>query len=300
MPSALTGILLFVTLAAWFGIALVIQSLLPVRGADNYKQLNYGFFFGIGRRFWLPDDLSPRFYIFSPAGHYLVGSVVLLAAAVASGWRLVRKSASLSDSNAEVVACCGIMHLSFLTLFYGDRASWTYYYYILIIGLAAMATRGRGWAVLVALITIASMAVFKDWGGYLRKQWRDKTHAADTFGLWADTPSREEWRQVRQVIRDKPAVYLTSGGGCLELFMPQFADSEDMFFTPGYPTPKELDRRLEQIAGTEVVLIRKMINVRNFLDVWPEIRNALAGFDLVASTERYLIYQRSPRDKPSN
>ena len=42
----------------------------------------------------------------------------------------------------EVIACCGIMQLAFLTGFYGGFASWTYYYYILIIGLAAIATRG--------------------------------------------------------------------------------------------------------------------------------------------------------------
>ena len=300
VPAALTGILLFVALAAWFGFAVVIQSLLPLRGADSYKQSNYGFFFGIGRRFWLPDAVSARYYIFSPAGHYLVGSVVLFAAAVAAVWRLVRKSTSASDTSTEIVACCGIMHLTFLTLFYADRGSWTYYYYILIIGLAATALRGRGWAILVALITIAALANFKDWGGYYKNRWRDSTRAADTFGLWADIPTREEWRQVRQVIGAKPAVFLTSAGGCLELFMPQFADSEDMFLNPGYPTPIELDRRLKQIAGTEVVLVRKAINVKNFLDVWPEFREALAGFDLVATTERYLIYQRSPENKPSS
>ena len=99
VPAAITGILLFVTLAVWFGFDVVIQSLLPLRGADSYKQLNYGFFFGVGRRFWLPQPLTPRYYIFSPAGHYLVGSVVLFAAAVPSIWRLVRKSASTSDSS---------------------------------------------------------------------------------------------------------------------------------------------------------------------------------------------------------
>ena len=81
--------------------------------------------------------------------------------------------------------------------------------------------------------------------------------------------------------------------------MPQFADSEDMFLNPGYPTRKELQRKLEQIAGTEFVVIKKKMNVRNFLDVWPEFRDAVAGFDLVASTDRHLIYQRPPGVKPS-
>ena len=183
--------------------------------------------------------MTPRYYIFSPAGHYLAGTIVLIVGAAASIWRLVRKFASEGDVNAEVIACCGVMHLSFLALFYGDFASWTYYYYILIIGLVAVAARGRRAAIVITLVAMAALAGNKDWGGYIKHQWRDKTHDADTFWLWADTASREEWRQVRQIVGDKTAVFLNGSGGCLELFMPQFADSEDMFLLPGYPTHVE-------------------------------------------------------------
>ena len=125
VPATVTGALLLVTLTAWFGPKPVVHSLLPLSGDESYKLLNYGFFFGIGRRFWLPEGVTPRHYIFSPAGHYLVGSVVLMAAAVTAVRRLVRDLTGRDKLNDEIVACCGIMHLTFVTSFYGAFMSWT-------------------------------------------------------------------------------------------------------------------------------------------------------------------------------
>jgi hypothetical protein len=295
-PAAIAiGALLLTGLATWFGLEPALQTLLPLRGAEAYRTLNHGFFFGIGRSFWLFDGVTPRHYLFTPAGHYLVGSVVLVAAAIASIWRLAQTPAAIDDINAEVIACCGIMHLSFLTLFYGAWASWTYYYYILIIGLVSVATRGRRSAILIALVAVAALAGNKDPATNIKHQWRHKISTVETFGLWADTDYREEWRQVRQIIKDKPASFLANNGGCLELFMPQFADAEDMFLTPGWPIPIELERKVRQITRAEVVVISKIGCVRPMLDLWPEFREALSGFELARSTPRFLIYiRRSP------
>ena len=71
-------------MAAWFSPAPLLHTLIPVRGAESYKILNYGFFNGLGRRFWLPAGVTPRHYLFSHAGHYLLGSAILVAAAAAS------------------------------------------------------------------------------------------------------------------------------------------------------------------------------------------------------------------------
>jgi hypothetical protein len=299
-PAAIAvGASLLTGLTVWFGLAPVIHSLLPVRGAESYKILNYGFFFGIGREFWIPKGVTPRHYAFSPAGHYLVGSVVLVAAAIASIWRLVRKAVSIDDTNAELIACCGIMHLSFLTSFYGAWASWTYYYYILIIGLVAVAARGHRAAMLIALLALMALAGYKDSATYIKHEWLHKKPDAETFGLWVDAVCREEWQQVRQVIGDRPACLLANNGGCLELFMPQFADADDMFLIPGYPTDAELERKVQHVTSSEVILISKLGSVKPMLDLWPEIREAMKGFELARSTKQFLIYQR-PRPSPSH
>jgi hypothetical protein len=292
-PAAIaSGALLLTGFAAWFGLEPTIQTLLPLRGAEAYRFLNYGFFFGIGRAFWLPQGVTPRHYLFTPAGHYLVGSVVMVAAAIASTWRLLRRPAAMDDINAEIIACCGIMHLSFLTMFYGAWASWTYYYYILIIGLVAVAARGRRAAILIALVAAAALAGYKDSVTNIKHQWLHKISTADTYGLWAYADAREEWRQVKEILKDKPASFIANNGGCLEMFEPQFADAEDVFLTPGWPIDTELQRKVQQITRAEVVVISKLGCVRPMLDLWPEFREALKGFELEKSTQRFLIYQR--------
>jgi hypothetical protein len=290
--AALTGATLLLGVTAWFGMEAVFHTLLPLRGAESYKMLNYGFFSGVGRRFWLPDQVRPRYYVFSPAGHYLVGSVVLLAAAGDSIRRLVQRRTVVDDPGVELIACCGVMHLCFLTLFYGDFASWTYYYYILIIGLVAVAARGRGWAIVVGVVALAALAGYKDWGGHIKQEWRSKTRGTDTFGLWADGDCRDEWRQIKQIIGDSPTSFVAYNGGCLETFMPQLGDSENLFLIPGCPTQVELRRKLQQIAGAKFVVIKAMANVKPFLDIWPQFREALESFELATATKRFLIYRR--------
>jgi hypothetical protein len=290
--AAVTGLLLIMGLAAWIGPEAAIRSLSPLRGVDSYRSLNYGFFFGIGQPFWYPEEVKLRYYVFSTAGHYLTGSVILVAAAVTSIWRLARRRLLSDDINTELIACCGIMHVSFLTYFYGSPFSWCYYYYILIIGLVAIANRGRRSMMVIALLAIAAFVGDKDFGGNVKHMWRDLKPGADTFGLWADSKSREEWRQVRPFLGDKSACLVANNGGCLELFMPQFVDAEDIFLTRGYPTDAELQRKIERVTNAEVVLISKQGCLRPMLELWPEIREAIRGFELVKSTESFLVYER--------
>jgi hypothetical protein len=294
--AALTGALLIMGLAAWLGPEAVIRSLSPMRGVDSYRTLNYGFFFGIGQPFWYPEEVKLRYYLFSTAGHYLAGSIILVAASVTSIWQLARRRLASDDVNTEIVACCGIMHISFLMYFYGAPFSWCYYYYILIVGLVAIANRGRRSMIVIALLAIAAFVGEKDFGGSVKHLWRDMKPGADTFGLWADRESREEWRQVRLFLSDKPACLVANNGGCLELFMPQFADAEDIFLIPGYPTDAELQRKLQRVTNAEIVLISKIGCVKPMLELWPEIREIIKGFDLVKSSKQFLVYKRRRPD----
>jgi hypothetical protein len=292
VTAAIVGALLVIGLAAWFGPMPVVNSLLPLRGAAVYKVLNYGFFFGLGRDFWLPAGVTPRLYVFTPAGHYLVGSIILAAAALASAWRLARRLTASDDLNAEVVTCCGIMHVLFLTMFYGDRMSYTYYYFILIIGLVALAARGARWALVIALIAASALVGTKDQVNWVRLGWRDSSPSAETFGLWIDTDSLEEWRHVRRIMGDRPGSFITTGGGCMELFLPQLAPAENVFLVTGWYLPGELRRKLQQVANAEVVLIRTFEKRSSNPNPPAPFREVLADFDLAWSGDRYLVYER--------
>ncbi len=291
-PAAAIGVILLALCGCWFGAKPVVNTLLPLAGAANYRYMNYGFFRGIGRRFWLPENVWPAYYLRSPAGHYLAGTVVLAAAAAAAVLRLARRSPATEDFGDEIVACCGIMHLTFLTTFYAAWMSWTYYYYILIIGLASLARRGGRAAMVVLLIVAAALVSDRYLLGSVRYGWRNYRPTADTAWLWANADEREEWHRVREIMGDQPGSMLTTQGGCVELLVPGFARPENVFICRGIPLASELERKLDQVASAKVIVIRDRTNHMLFLEQWPEFVEALDGCELAWSSPNFRVYQR--------
>ena len=203
-PSSAVGIVLVMLCGYWFGVKPLINSLLPLAGAANYRDMHYGFFFGIGRQFWFPDHVWPSYYLLTPAGHYLAGTVILLGAAVVA---LMREAYGRSDAMNyadEVIACCGIMQFAFLTAFYGGFTSWTYYYYILIIGLAAIATRGSRSAALIGLIAIAALVGDKYPSSWIKSHWTTTRPTAGMAGLWTSEDQREDWQRLLKATNGRP------------------------------------------------------------------------------------------------
>ena len=290
-PAAAIGVILLTLCGCWFGARPLLNSLLPLAGAANYRYMNYGFFRGVGRRFWLPENVWPAYYLRSPAGHYLAGTLVLAAAAAAALPRLARRSSATEDFGDEIVACCGIMHVTFLTTFYAAWMSWTYYYYILIIGLASLARRGGRAAIVVLLIVAAALVSDRYFLGSVRYGWRNFRPAADTAWLWAHDDEREEWRRVREIMGEQSTSMLTTQGGCVELLVPGFERPENVFVCRGIPLPAELKRKLDQVASARVIVIKETSHIR-FLDQWPEFVKALDGCELAWSSKSFQVYRR--------
>ena len=298
-PSSAVGIVLVMLCGYWFGVKPLMNSLLPLAGAANYRDMHYGFFFGIGRQFWLPDHVWPSYYLLTPAGHYLAGTVILLGAAIAALMREAYGRSDATNYTDEVIACCGIMQLAFLTGFYGGFASWTYYYYILIIGLAAIATRGSRSAALIFLIAIAAVIGDKYPSSWIKSHWTTTRPTAGMAGLWTSEDQREDWQQLLKATNGGRISMLSTNGEGLTAIMPGFAPAETMFLYPGIPLPAELNRKLAQVASAKFVLVRDNTN-QPFLDLWPEFRAALDGCELAMSSPEYLLYRRlRPPSVPS-
>jgi hypothetical protein len=290
-PSAATGLVLLLVCGCWFGVKPLVNSLLPLAGAANYRYMNYGFFRGTGRRFWLPDNVWPAFYLVTPAGHYLVGTVALFGAAIAAFLRQVHSPSDTKDYRDEAIACCGVMQLIFLTAFYADFMSWTYYYYILIIGLVGVSARGRRAAALVLLIALAALVGDKYQFSWIKSHWVTTHRTAEMAGLWTSEDDREEWHRVLETIIGPNVSVLSTNGEGLTTILPGFAPAETMFLVPGIPLESDLRRKLDQVASANFVLIRNHTTNRPFLDLWPEFRAALDGCELVLSSTQYTIYR---------
>jgi hypothetical protein len=296
-PSAATAVALLIICGFSFGPKSVAHSLLPVTGALNYRYMNFGFFRGVGRQFWLPENATAAYYLFTPAAHYLVGTVIIFCAAGVLLLRQARSSFTNISRTEEVVICCGIMQCVFLSVFYGDFMSWTYYYYILIVGLAGYSVLGGRPAALVLLIAAASLVGDRYQFSWIKASWLSTRPTADMAGLWASDSDRKEWHHVLQIVKDRRTSVLSMNGEGLTTIMPGFAPAENIFLFPGIPLPEDLKRKLDQVASADFVLFRK--TGKDFLDLMPEFRQALDGCKVVFSSPHYLIYERlrSPDSK---
>lgn len=298
-PSTVTAIVLFMLCGCWFGFRPLVSSLLPLVGAASYRNMHYGFFHGIGRQFWLPDNVRPSYYLLTPAGQYLVGTLILLGAAVIAFKRKAFGRSDVMCYGDEVIACCGIMQLTFLTAFYAAATSWMYYYYVLVIGLAGTAARGSRSAALIGIFAIAALVGDKYEFSWIKSHWTTTRPTADMASLWTDEDQRRNWQRVRAIAGTGQISLLSTQGEGLTTIMPEFAPAETMFLVPGIPVASELNRKLAQVAAAKFVLVRDNTN-QPFLDLWPEFRAALDGCELAMSSPEYLLYRRlRPPSVPS-
>jgi len=102
LPALSALVVLSVVLGVWFGFGALIETLFPIGHARNYAASNYGFFFGAGRDFWLPEGAGLGHYLGTQRGYWILGSVSLLAIVVLRGRRR-RFSRSPSDTGQDDV-----------------------------------------------------------------------------------------------------------------------------------------------------------------------------------------------------
>jgi hypothetical protein len=150
-PAVVTGLTLAAMLATVYGIRPLLTTLLPGNGLEVYKQSGHGFFHGSGRAFWVIPGGGLRDYLRYEVGSWIAGSIVLVGGGLSALVRAIRRETKRND---EVILTCAVMHVAFVLLFFGNRWSWTYYYAVLILGVAALAAHGTRQAIVVGLLTV--------------------------------------------------------------------------------------------------------------------------------------------------
>ncbi|MGE3820872.1 MAG: hypothetical protein AB7I30_15775, partial [Isosphaeraceae bacterium] len=296
-PSLVAGGALTAWLGWRFGPGPLVTTLWPGAGMEVYRENHYGFFFGEGRSFWWIPNGTLRDYLRYEVGAWIAGTAVLTAGGAASLDRLIRsKDGSTVD---EVVVTCAIMHLSFVTFFYGQRLSWVYYYVVLICGLAAMTGPGRGrWrSVAVGVVALLTLVGSKAKVEETVRLWREVVPAGQVglAGVMATPGELAEWLKVKELAAERgPAALLARTEGAAALEPRLFLDPETLYLVPGHPTPSEIQRKADQIArANTVVRVRpKGDTTRGGFERWPEIAEALKPFLTVWEGEFYEVAQR--------
>jgi hypothetical protein len=256
--AALVGILLAAVLGIEYGPAALLNTVFPVEGMRNYKALDFGFFRGSGRGFWDLGNMPFLAYLLEVSGFWMAATLVLLIGAPFAALKCYRswfaETPSLQLRRAEIVVTCAVIHVVFVTLLFGNEWSWLYYAYFLVLGVATVSEiwpmgRRAGFA-LCALGVIACSA--QAWSMY--HHWTIDSRYASTGGLWASPGQAAEWSKALSLVQGRNAVVLDINGA-VELMVPGFAPPTTLYLLPGLMQPAEVDRKLAQLNGAEVVLV---------------------------------------------
>jgi len=303
IPAAVTGIALAIVLAARYGAVVLLRTVLPLEGAAAYRTLHFGFFGGTGREFWNPSGISWLYYLTDVAGFWLSGSVFLIGCGIAALIHY-RPDSSKSDIAAqprnEIILTCAALHIAFVLLIFGNRWSWIYYSYFLVVGIAAAADSGP-WRLRISL-GLCKLAILSwtDEIYWMHRWWQIRQPDAITAGLWSTAEERDEWATVLGEARGRKSVVLDTKGAA-ELMFSEFEAPVSLYLDPGLMSAAEVDRKVVQLSAASLVVVPIGIPVCGGIPSAPEIRAAMTGFEPVFSGRHFVVYRRTipPTGLPS-
>lgn len=302
-PAALSGVATGSILVASYGLAPLIQTVIPTEGREIYRAQGFGFFNGAGRLFLAPPGVSWSFYLVSKSGLWILYTLVLALAALiiarrASGYF---GNADQTDRTPEVILTCAALYLSFLFFFFGNASSWEYYFFIIVLGLAAVARLGIRWEVLVGCLAFAipitkvNKAIVQRLApahreafvsneiptpdtvaarvspietGFGYKLWSTTSPSPETAGLWTTPAERGEWIKVLAMIKGHDPSMLEYYG-CANLLSPEFSPPTALYLVRGDFTPIDLHRELTQLQAAPTIVMPRWQG--RLLDDIPEI-----------------------------
>ena len=291
-PATAVGSLLALVLTAVYGFGPLLASLLPTKGAAIYRIGGYGFFHGIGREFWAWPKTGFWGYFRYEVGVWVLGSLWLAWGGLEAVIRLARgRSNGDGMRDHEMVACCAVLHVVFVTCFFGQRMSWTYYFAILVLGLAVRA-KGTRKRVIVAWC-LAALLLINDRSKLVTtyREWSTSAPSREMLGLWATPGEQDEWHRVLELTRDTAPVLLAGVEGSA-ILVPRFAPPVAAYLCPGLTLPVEIHRKVSQLSSAEWIVSLVGHNWEGFR-FWPELAAALDGCELLLDGKTFLVYRRT-------
>jgi hypothetical protein len=291
VPAIVTGFVLSAMVAAFYGVRAFMETLLPTSGMVVYRTLNLGFFHGTGRFFWQDTNGGIGFYLFSVVGFWIAASLWLLTAGLWAAWRMVRAYRARCPIGAteEFVFTCAVLHVVFVTSFFGGPTSWNYYSYVLVMGAAATSVWSVGAARTVAALALLAAIGQAGHLGMARYQWLSTAPSPVTAGLWASAAERSAWQQMARATRGRDTLMLAADGA-VSLFLPQFGRPCSAYLIPGETLESEVictRRRLER-AQMVVAVTRPPFDYA--LGFYPDFRRLLEQRKLILSNGWFAVY----------
>ena len=285
-PAAIVFAAMAVSLAAIFGLPALIHTAVPIEGVTNYHALNFGLF-KAGREFWAPKELPWIYYAIHAAGLWIAATIFLFGSTLL----LQRARALRWTAGTEAILTCAILHFVFLACFFGNQWSWTYYSYLLMIGVSVATDLGpisRRLGLILCGIAVISCT---DLAYFTYRGWHTTAPARDTASLWASADERREWLEVRGLIHGRQAVMLDSIGAA-ELLFAGFEPPVSLFLEPGLMQSGDVQRKVDQLSSAEFAIVPVTIAACSGVPDAPQFKDALKSFDLAWEGKHFEVFRR--------
>lgn len=252
-PAAILFVILCLLLGLAYGFRSLLTTVLPLQGASNYKAANFGFF-KAGRQFWDTVGVPWWEHLLSVSGFWVFSSIVLSVFAFSAVVKLAREDDwSGSDSQRQVlIVTCALLHLSFVLLFFGSSSSWTYYSYLLVLGVALALKAGpvrRDLGLALCAVALLSwtadiVAIFHRW---------ERTHYSPIAdGLWLPAGEEAEWSAILALPSSDKAILDINGNA--ELMFAGFGSPTTVYLNPGLMRESEVEFKKKQLSHADYIV----------------------------------------------
>lgn len=294
-PAVVTAAVILAASMALYGASATFRLSLPLTGAELYRAANNGFFTGSGRDFWYFPGVHPGYYFGTAVAFWFAASVVLIAGGCSSAFAVLASFRNREEPSParELTLFCAVMHIAFITLFFGNFSSWTSYPYLLAMGVGAMTLWSKYSEKLVWPLIILGAVGQKGMIDQNLHAWFNTAPGTATAGLWASSDERQEWTQVLDLAKGNSSVVLMYDGSAQLLFA-GMAPLVGVTLVRGETTPSELARKFDQLSAARIAIVPEVPNSLGFLNGWPEFKDRLSKWGVVAFKGKYFtVYRRS-------
>lgn len=281
VPAAVAGGGILALMAAEYGVEPVLKTQLPGEAQKEYRDLDCGFFFGVGRTFAVPREGTDLWLYYSrtPAGVWLLSSVALVLAAIPAAFRL------RTDPAARLVATVAAWHVLFVCYGFSSEGSWIYYPYLPFVGGAVAVGRlpvwlGRpvGWplaALVGGAVAVPAVLTAVFWVGTgARASWTNFERSPVTAGMNAPPALVPVWADVRAKAATGK-VFVLCRMGCAPTLAPGVTGPRSWYLSRAIATPGEMDWTRDEIARSEWLLLPHWCEN---LVTWPELADVVSDF----------------------
>jgi hypothetical protein len=298
IAPTITGVAVMLLEITTVGVGPLLSNLLPITGGKSYQQMKFGIF-RAGREFWWPPKWDTTSllnqYVFGPALFWILGSLFVWVAGAIALWQLWQRRPP-GGRDRSLLVTIAILHTVFVFALYAWSGSWTYYSYLVVVGILlglANLQPGRFRTVIAWVFVVVAVPGLKERYGDGFSRWMGMSRPAEAKGLWAYPDFWQEAEKARQMGRDagsERALWLVHGA--LGQIWPDVRLPPSWFLSPGIPTESEIRKIHEMIAASDVVILAAFYNPDQELWNWHEFEKEKAAFDVAWSGEKFKVLTR--------